>query len=47
MLDKHEVVAKQEGHTPQSPYSKKCISKEEIASSTFCKRHLYFCIVDL
>jgi hypothetical protein len=41
-VDKHEVVAKQEGHTPQSPCSKNCISKEEIASSTFCKRYLYF-----
>jgi len=41
-LDKHEVVAKQEGHTPQSPCSKKCISKEEIASSTFVKGTFIF-----
>lgn len=41
-VDKHEVVAKQDSHTPQSPCSKKCISKEEIVSSAFCKRYLYF-----
>lgn len=33
-VDKHQAVAKQEVHT-QPPCSTKCISKEEIASSTF------------